>query len=536
MGPHPSKLKLIFMPFLVIGIGFISVYSFLNWLLFIKLNIFSMNQEVRNAWLPFILTCLVIYLWIAPRVKLLKLKSLKPDYISLYLLAAGAVIIVPTIIAQEYLTTATGKLTELESIRSINMVEQTKFYTVKNYFVSKRNFGTYISAEARGRYNEKLHLTLYLSLPIYLSSIKTAEKPSAWLGMKYSQEINNRLSEGEKENKLSAFIDKSQKDFDSKDVQQFVYLDRIGNSDDWNGYQEALKKSPKFDVSNNIVLIPHNQPFEARNGNKLMWLIVSFIFGSLAWLLMLCIPKFDDDKLQTYLSNTSHSKFEIGEGVKFFIPSKYYCVTPILLSLNVGIYLLMFLSGLGFFYLKTDHLLTWGANYGPLIGEGEYWRILSSTFLHAGILHLAGNMFGLIFLGTFLEPLLGIVKFTFAYVLTGVMASLASLYWHDPGVGVGASGSIMGICGVFCSLLLLWGYLDDEFPGYKSTLLSICGVFISVNLLMGIVDNSIDNAAHIGGLLSGLLLGCLFAVSDILPKKQILSDLSGKKLGVAALR
>jgi rhomboid protease GluP len=101
----------------------------------------------------------------------------------------------------------------------------------------------------------------------------------------------------------------------------------------------------------------------------------------------------------------------------------------------------MTFGGLGFISFKSQDLLNWGANYRPYITDGQWWRLLTSVFLHGGIMHLVANMYGLLFIGIFLEPLLGKTRYAIFYLLTGILASCASIWWHDATVSVGASGA-----------------------------------------------------------------------------------------------
>lgn len=159
-------------------------------------------------------------------------------------------------------------------------------------------------------------------------------------------------------------------------------------------------------------------------------------------------------------------------------------------------------AGLGFMSFEGHDLLKWGANYRPDIDKGEYWRLLTSIFLHGGAMHLLFNMYGLLFVGLFLEPVMGKVKFLLAYLLTGLSASIASAWWHAATVSIGASGAIFGLYGVFFALLTV-----NVFPkSSKKSFLISTSIFIGYNLLNGLTGG-VDNAAHIGGLLSGLLLG-----------------------------
>ena len=193
------------------------------------------------------------------------------------------------------------------------------------------------------------------------------------------------------------------------------------------------------------------------------------------------------------------------EALSFFLPREGFYITPIIMDLNILIFIIMVFSGLGFISFKPVDLLTWGANFKPLTTNGEWWRMLTSTFLHGGLMHLLANMYGLLFVGIFLEPLLGKAKYAIIYLTTGIFASMASLYFHEPSVSIGASGAIFGLYGVFLALLLTKVFPKD----FSKTFLTSTLIFIGYNLLMGFAGAGIDNAAHIGGLVSGFIVGLI---------------------------
>jgi membrane associated rhomboid family serine protease len=167
----------------------------------------------------------------------------------------------------------------------------------------------------------------------------------------------------------------------------------------------------------------------------------------------------------------------------------------------------MVFSGLGLMSFNASDLLAWGANFKPVTTDGQWWRLFTSIFLHGGLMHLLANMYALLFIGIFLEPQLGKTKYLLVYLFTGIVASLTSLWWHDATVSVGASGAIFGLYGVFLGLLLTKA-LPKAFAN-KAFLTSIL-LFVGYNLLMGL-SAGIDNAAHIGGLLSGLIVGFILS-------------------------
>lgn len=193
-----------------------------------------------------------------------------------------------------------------------------------------------------------------------------------------------------------------------------------------------------------------------------------------------------------------------------FIPTEGYFVTPILIISNILVFILMLVSGVNLFQPENEELLFWGANFRPYTLDGQYWRLFTSCFVHIGILHLLLNMYALVYIGLLLEPYLGKTRMLAAYIITGIAASLASLWWNELTISAGASGAIFGMYGVF--LALLTTKLMDKTQ--QKTLLTSIVVYIGYNLVYGLRPNSgIDNAAHIGGLVSGLLIGYSFVPS-----------------------
>ena len=123
-------------------------------------------------------------------------------------------------------------------------------------------------------------------------------------------------------------------------------------------------------------------------------------------------------------------------------------------------------------------------------------------------MHLVANMVGLLFVGVFLEPILGRKKFLAIYLLTGVLASVTSLWWHTATVSIGASGAIFGLYGLFLALMLLKVFPKE----FSNTFLVTTLIFIGYNLLIGLTGG-IDNAAHLGGLISGFIIGLILTPS-----------------------
>lgn len=213
-------------------------------------------------------------------------------------------------------------------------------------------------------------------------------------------------------------------------------------------------------------------------------------------------PQFLTDDKGVLNVDPASSKDSIKNFFSVFVPNEEFSITPLLLDANILIFVLMAIDGVNIFLPDNQSLLDWGANFKPMTLDGGWWRLLTNCFLHIGIVHLLFNMYALLYVGVLLEPLLGKIRFASVYLLTGIAASVASLWWHDLTISAGASGAIFGLYGVFFALLTT--KVIDK--GAREALLPSISIFIVYNLINGL-RGGIDNAAHIGGLVSGLVFG-----------------------------
>lgn len=188
-----------------------------------------------------------------------------------------------------------------------------------------------------------------------------------------------------------------------------------------------------------------------------------------------------------------------------FFFQKGFIAAPILIAINILVFILMALSGISLFEPKVIELLQWGADFGPLTLTGDWWRTLTCNFVHIGVLHIVMNMYALFYIGILLEPMLGMRRMFSAYLMTGLCSAIASLLWHPETVSAGASGSIFGLYGIFLAFLCFHHIEKEE----RNALLTSILIFVGYNLLYGLREG-IDNAAHVGGLISGFGLGFVY--------------------------
>jgi membrane associated rhomboid family serine protease/Tfp pilus assembly protein PilF len=195
-------------------------------------------------------------------------------------------------------------------------------------------------------------------------------------------------------------------------------------------------------------------------------------------------------------------------------------VTQILLGINVAVFIAMVLADASALDHPSGELLVGlGANYGPLTLGGEWWRLLTCVFIHGSLLHIAFNMWSLWNIGSIAESLYGRWTFAALYLLAGIGGSLGSLIWNPNVLSVGASGAIFGIVGALISSFYLGEFsMRGQITGGTMTSLLI---FSAYSLAQGATSSGIDNGAHVGGLVSGLILGALIARGAPDPDKPI---------------
>jgi rhomboid protease GluP len=191
--------------------------------------------------------------------------------------------------------------------------------------------------------------------------------------------------------------------------------------------------------------------------------------------------------------------------------------TPVIVGINVLVFAIMALNGINPISPSVEQLLHMGANFGPKTTNGEWWRLLTSNYLHIGFMHLAFNMWALWSAGFLVERMLGTLGFIILYTFSGLAGSLASCFWDPWMVSAGASGAIFGVWGALLGFLLLQ---KDSVPLEALAQLRSSGLaFVGYNLVLGFFIPHIDIAAHIGGLVAGFLGG--LALSRPLRKEAL---------------
>lgn len=182
-------------------------------------------------------------------------------------------------------------------------------------------------------------------------------------------------------------------------------------------------------------------------------------------------------------------------------------ITQSLIIINIVWFIYMTVAGVSPYRPDPRLLVRFGALFGPLVYQGDLWRLISCQFVHIGLLHIGFNMYVLYAIGRDLEVLLGRLPFLWIYLFAGTCGALASLWAHPISLSAGASGAIFGLAGSAIAFYFRLHHpiLKQFFLRWRNSLL----LFLFYNAIFGFIVPGIDNFAHMGGLVSGFVMAYL---------------------------
>lgn len=522
------RLRHLFVPALLLAIAFVAAYLAAVWLLVEWTGLVPLDDELVELWLLFFLPALVVSILFGPRLRLLvfnKKKSGDPAF--LYGCVVALMMIVPAMLLTPSLREACWGLTEVANLEAIPTAARARYYAPASICFEREAARIYREAhhEARG---SGLILGFYAAVPVCVSN--RFEKRDVWIGLKYSKTLSGGLSTRERDSAEESFELASQAALRQAQPSDWRYLERLRPGTDRRNFAKAI--SGRLDgASTAVILLPQTEPFGIRTIARVKWAAEVFGGVALLWLVLLMIPKLNPAEVES-LRTTGRLLPEKESGLwKLLLPSRQFYGAQVLFWLNVGVYLAMVFAGLGVVSFATDDLLNWGANHGPLTFGPENYGLVTSMFVHGGIMHLFNNMYGLVFAFIFLVPVAHNSRLILCYLACGVSGSIASLWWNPHVISVGASGAVLGLWGI---LVILAALRDHRVAGAEKVILINVAIFGGLTTLLGLLSSGIDNAAHVGGFACGLVLGViLWAIEKIWPDPEFKPRRHRKKRPIA---
>jgi rhomboid protease GluP len=411
--------------------------------------------------------------------------------------------------AQSYLYQSSGELKLVSLPSEINNVEKSQFYKIQHYILNEQKIGSHFSQNVSGKNNSSLNFNYSYVFPVLDSKIEYENKISnVWFLKSFTKQINNRLSDAEKEIKYNAFQEQCIHEILNINFNSIKYFERVPKSKKQKLALRAIgSKVPivldRDDVNFPIIIEPVTDDFEDRIGNKLAWLFVSFLITTVVFSLLLLWPTYDERSHKKIINGTYRRKDELKEFLNFFIPKKDHFITTIILDINIILFLVILYWNYNYDIPEYLNFLNWGGSRRyEVLEESEWWRLLTNIFIHGGFLHIVYNSIGFVLVALLLEPMLGRIKFLTYYLICGVFASVFSIIYYQNILSIGSSGAVFGLFGII--IYKEWIASKNRNNNF---VLYYFGGYALISIAIGLTQNNVDNAAHIGGFLTGLFLG-----------------------------
>lgn len=492
----PIYLLAVFLSILFLGI--------IRYLLDFQFNFIEIKLITWDFFLPAI-TAFISVILIRKRFRVLKHKNSEKDNF-IYIFIAGLLLCALLVNSQMFLTQRLSKSQTIQNVEQISKDRTITKVKIANYFIDEGFYNDKFETQVTGKNGNNLTFNFYFISAILKDSLSEPKNdlPLVWFSDHFSESISISLND---EKKQKAYVDFRKKCVDSLKNYNFksiAYFKKVPISEERTVYKNLIHNT--INNPNNqkvIILSPATDSFNSNGETTLQWFFKILIIGLLIFLFSLLFPQYLNPNEKSYLKGEDDFTFLL----KLFIPKGEYFVTPILINLNILVFVLISFLGVNPINPRTEDLVKFGALTND-VANGKIWRFISAMFLHGGLMHLVMNMIVLGFVGLFMENSFGRLKFLIIYFVTGILAGISSLLWHQNLVAVGASGAIFGLIGAIAMTI----FLSSKFKESKNILLLIFG-YVIFNLLIGFVTNS-DNVAHVAGFLTGAFLGIIFYYTE----------------------
>ena len=489
----PIKLGQVYLPFLIVGISAIGIYTGFRWLIDIKYNVLNLKDDLWNFWFAGLFSWGFVMYFFRPYLRILSFPKHK-ETLFWYQMIAVLAVIAPTVITQTYIEKACFSLQQIETISDVENLENEKYFKVANFKIIKEEAAVEVLSRVVGSRSGKLKFVIYFVMPFENGDKKY------WFGKNYTTRISNKESDEEKQKAYSKFIKESQDKFEAEGFTQIGYFEKLRASDHLDGYFGALeKKISNIERANHTILIQNTEPFDDLLGNQFNWIFYSLGIGAFIFLILILFRKVSKKGLKDFKANKP-IKDDTTDFIDLIFSLKNYPASAFLITANCLIFIYIVLMGTNVVNPTAIKLFDYGGlTHTAFFEKGEYWRMFTYMFLHAGIEHLFMNIIGLaLAMALGAEQKNNSLQFLLIYLLCGIGAAFTSLYFGGDAVRVGASGAILG----------LYGFLIAQSIFDKNGMLILMLFLSGINIVSGFIFGA-DNAAHIGGFISGFIIGVL---------------------------
>jgi rhomboid protease GluP len=509
------KLKYVFLPIFLSSTLTVLILGIARWYLNIQNDILHVSTDVQ-FWVFILIATIVWAVFIRKPIGILIIKHKPSSDLELLHLLAGLAIFVPLITSQLYLVDKSSKLYQVEHIYGEKNYRENDYFQVSDLELDKSNFGVFYSVHTMGRNNEDVYLNVNYAIPV----VGDGGDYRFWIAKRFSKEYGTREYKNNRDTLWQRFVMKTQEEYGHYNPNKHKYLRIIPQSDHRREFVEAIMNSDLYsgiDDDELIILKADDKEFESRSDGEELWFYISYFGINFLILIIIHFLKIQETRLTRLKNNkpiNGVDEDDLKELLLFLIPRKDHFITSIMIDINLIVFVWMLASGVSIMHPLSSDLLAFGALRYQEVMDGEYWRLITSGFVHIGIVHILMNMMFLALTGYLAESTLGRWRFLMLYFVTLIGGNINSLLWDDLGVSAGASGALFGLLGWMLAQVLMKRKTND---GSNIVYLFLIFGIGGVTLLVGLFNNS-NNAAHLGGLAMGLIIGLAISLFDWIRK------------------
>lgn len=504
------KLKQVFLPYLGLSILTIILFGALRWVLDIYLDVLPLKEDYWNFSIPCLLSILVVSIWMWPRYESLNLKWAKRSSSSYFFLTMTLAIAVPLVISQNYLSKASYEVIPVDSLDNIRDYPKQKYFSIDDYELLKSDHVSYVdSSIVSSSYDSDLNVYYYFATPFYNTD-------NVWLGSYYYTSFDNRAAESIKDRRYSEFIDDSRYRYETQNFSNINYFKKLKSSNERSGYLHAIKKSDEPDVSPPLVLVPETGLFVDSLERNLVWGFGSFAIGMGLCLLLILAANIDDrelkvtqekvkKKVKTQVKKSDPVSNVSKDLVALFRKNKKRPATLVLMLACIGAFILTVFMGMNVFAPLSSQINEAGGLTTDALQAGKHWRVLTSLFVHVGIMHLVMSLFMLFVIGYILEPVLGAVRFTVVFFICGICSNILGVLYYDINMA-GSYNAILGLFGFAIALIACGIFNKHQRQWYGIIIIIFLGINI-ISMFASFINHLNYIGYHLLTLLIGIVLG-----------------------------
>lgn len=475
------------------------VYGFLRWFVTFYLKIGYIKEEAWEFFLPVLIGITIFWILLSKPFRIIREcpnnNSGWRTYLTVFTIIPFCIILG---LSQNYVVHCFSSQQSVENVSQIKHNETDTYYYVNEFAVDKTWMGYHIDNRTiPKRYSSDLQLSAYVVYPFIGCE-------NRWYGIKYSKKIE-RHNEDYVNMEYQSFLNDCNTKIDTYDFNAVHSFERVVASDDMDGFIRAIKESgDKVDTKTLVVLFPTEKAFESKSQMQLAWILLTIVIWLTLITTLLVFAQLNEQlvtKQLTLRKDLKNDSFFVDLVNAAIIPRRDNWLLALILNSILIYYLVMVIGGVNPMSPSSIELFEWGALRSNAIEQGDWWRVVTSLFMHSDVKHLLLNLtnfgFGVFFLNCLITP----NKTAIIFLVSGLIANFtaASLF---PGVYVGASGGIMGVMGAVLSIYLF----------YRKTVqpegLWLISIITGITLVVGITAG-ISNTAHITGLIIGAVVGPL---------------------------